>query len=79
MSKIEIGIIAIIVFVLTGVGAYAIESILFRHWGTIGRFESLYEYFKKIDQKQGNITAAVWAAIWVVLIALSALLIYLLS
>ena len=79
MSKIEIGIIAIIVFVLTGVGAYAIESILFRHKGIIGRFEGLFEYYRKIDQKQGNIAAAVWAAIWVVLIALSALLIYLLS
>ena len=79
MSNIAIVIVAIIVFVFTGIVAYVIESVLFRHRGIIGRYEGLFEYFKKIDQKQGNIAAAVWAAIWVVLIVLSALLIYILS
>lgn len=79
MSNIAIVIVAIIVFVFTGIVAYVIESVLFRHRGIIGRYEGLFEYFKKIDQKQGNIAAAVWAGIWVVLIAISAVVIYLLS
>lgn len=76
MNKIEIAIVAVIVFGLTGVGAYLIETILFRNRGTIGRYESLFDYFKKIDQKSGNLAAVVWAIIWVVLIILAALVIY---
>lgn len=77
MNIVKIVIIGILVFILTGVVAYVVESIIFRNKGTIGRYESLFEYFKKIDQKNGNIAAAVWAVIWVLLLILTALVIYL--
>ncbi len=79
MSKVEIGIVAVIVFVVTGVLAYVIESVVYRRRGTIGRYESLLEFYKKIDQKQGNIAAAVWALIWIALMILAAVIIYLLG
>lgn len=77
MSKIGIVIVAGIVFIFTGVVAYVIESVIFRYRGIIGRYEGLFEYYKKIDQKKGNIAAAVWAVLWIVLLAVSALVIYL--
>lgn len=79
MSKVEIGIVAIIVFVITGAAAYVTESLIYRRKGTIGRFESLFEYYKKADQKQGNIAAAVWALIWIAFMVLAAVVIYLLG
>lgn len=77
MGKVEIIIIGVIVFLLTGVVAYLLETMLFRHTGRIGSYEGLFEYFKKIDQKNGNIAVIVWGGIWVVLMALTALVIYL--
>lgn len=79
MSRVEIGIVAIMVFVVTGVLAYVIESVVYRRRGIVRRNESLLEYYKKIDQKQGNIAAAVWALIWIALMILAAVIIYLLG
>ena len=77
MSKVEIALIAIGVFVGTGFLAYVVEAIIFRNRGTIGTYESLFEYFRKTDQKSGNIAALVWAIIWFVLLVLAACIIYL--
>lgn len=77
MSKVETAVAAITVFVFTGAAAYLIESFIFRKRGTIGRYESLFEYYKKVDQKQGNFAAVAWALIWIVLMVLAALIIYL--
>lgn len=68
-----------ILFVATGFVAYLLESILFRNMGRIGRYERLWEYFRKIDQRNGNIAAIVWAGIWIALMVLSGLFIYVMS
>lgn len=66
----------IVVFVLTGVLAYLATTIYFRHSGRIGRYEGLWEYYRKIDQKNGNMAVIVFGVIWVVLMALSGIIIY---
>ena len=76
MKTVETVIICLILFVFTGVVAYLLEAIWFRRIGKIGRYESLWEYFRKIDQKNGNITAAVWAGIWIGLMIVTAAIIY---
>ena len=79
MSKVELIIVFIIVFIGAGFLAYITESIWFRQIGRIGRYESLWEYFRKIDQKNGNITVIVWAVLWIVLMILGCLGVYALS
>ncbi len=79
MKKVELVIVCIVLFVVTGCVAYVIETIWYRSKGKMGRNESLAEHYKKIDQKQGNVAAALWAVIWVILMILSALIIYLVS
>lgn len=79
MNVVRLVIICAITFLVTGYLAYFLETIFFRYIGKIGRYETLWKYFRKIDQKNGNITAAVWAAIWIFLIILAALFIYIAS
>ena len=79
MKTIGTVIICLVLFVITGFVAYLVESILFRNMGIIGRFESLWAYFRKIDQKNGNIAAAAWAGIWVLLMILCGFCIYVMS
>ena len=79
MGKVEMVIIALAIFVGTGFLAYVVEAIIYRNRGTIGSYESLWAYFRKIDQKSGNIAALVWAIIWILLLILAALFIYVAS
>ena len=79
MWKLETIITWIIIFVTTGFVAYVVEAVWFRGIGKIGRYEGLWEYFKKIDQKNGNITAGVWAGIWVALMIICGFVMYLAS
>ena len=58
MKKVELVIVCIVLFVVTGCVAYVIETIWYRSKGKMGRNESLAEHYKKIDQKQGNVAAA---------------------
>ncbi|MBO4750070.1 MAG: hypothetical protein J5546_07100 [Lachnospiraceae bacterium] len=77
MMTVKALVIGIGVFIGTGFLAYVIEAIIFRNRGTIGTYESLFAYFRKVDQKAGNIAALVWAIIWMVLLVLAACFIYL--
>lgn len=79
MNTTETIVLGIILFLVMGVVAYIIETIIFRETGRIGRYEGLFEYFKKIDQKNGNITAAVWAGIWIALMVICGFLMYLMA
>jgi hypothetical protein len=79
MWKLETIIVAVCVFIGAGFIAYVLEAITFRNRGVIGSYESLWEYFKKIDQKHGNIAAIVWALIWIILLVIAAFVIYLAS
>ena len=54
MNLVKIIIVGVVLFGISGVLAYLVDSIMLRYFGTIGRYESLLEYFKKIDQKNGN-------------------------
>ena len=79
MNKVELVIVCVVMFFVTGVLAYVTATIVFRNNGRIGRNESLWEYFRKIDQKNGNIVTAWWAVIWILWMIVSALIIYLVS
>ena len=79
MNIVKIVIIALMLFIVTGFMAYLIDGILLRHVGWIGRFESLWDYFRKIDQKRGNITVVIWSVTWVLLMIIFAVVIYVLS
>ncbi|MCR5460335.1 MAG: hypothetical protein K6F51_10590 [Acetatifactor sp.] len=79
MWSLKTILIGLCVFIGAGFVAYVIEAIIFRNNGTIGRYESLWAYFRKIDQKKGNVAALVWAIIWIIVIILAALFIYLAS
>ena len=79
MNVIKIVIIALMLFIVTGFMAYLIDGILLRYIGWIGRFESLWDYFRKIDQKRGNITVVIWSVTWVLLMIIFAVVIYVLS
>ncbi len=79
MGKVEAIVVCSIVFIVAGFLAYIVESIWFRHVGRIGSYESLWEYFRKIDQKNGNFTAIVWAVLWILLMILGCLGVYALS
>lgn len=76
---VELAIICIVVFIVTGVLAYVAETILLRRKGAVKREESLLEYYRGIEQKKGNWVVISWALIWVGLMAVSALIIYLAS
>ena len=78
MNKtVEMILVCLVLFVMTGVLAYITETILFRHSGRIGSHESLWEYFRKIDQKNGNIAAFWWAVIWIIWMIIRAVIAYL--
>lgn len=79
MKTVMTVITCVILFVITGFVAYLVESILFRYLGIIGRYESLWAYFRKIDQKHGNIAAAAWAGIWVLTMIICGFSIYVMS
>ncbi len=79
MKSSEAVILFLILFIVAGVLSYVVETIIFRNTGRIGRYEDLWAYYKKIDQKNGNIAVIVWAGLWVLIMALGALLFYLLS
>ena len=49
MWKIETIITWMVIFVTTGFVAYVLEAVWFRSIGKIGRYEGLWEYYKKID------------------------------
>ena len=79
MKIVDLVIVCGILFIVTGVLAYVTATIVFRNTGRIGRYESLWEYFRKIDQKNGNIVAFWWGVIWVIWMVISALVAYLVS
>lgn len=76
MNLVKIIIVGVVLFGISGVLAYLIDSIMLRYFGIIGRYESLLEYFKKIDQKNGNKVVVIWSITWVILMILFALIIY---
>jgi len=76
MNLVKIIIVGVVLFGISGVLAYLVDSIMLRYFGTIGRYESLLEYFKKIDQKNGNKVVVIWSITWVILMILFALIIY---
>ena len=79
MKTVELVILCIVIFLVTGVLAYVAETILLRRKGRVKREESLLDYYRGIDQKKGNWVVVSWALIWVGLMAISALIIYLVS
>lgn len=79
MSKVELVFVCVILFIVTGVLAYVTATIIFRNTGRIGRNESLWEYFRGADQKNGNIVTVWWAVIWIIWMIVSALIVYLVS
>lgn len=79
MSKVELIIVCVVLFFVTGVLAYVTATIIFRNTGRLGRSESLWEYFRGAEQKDGNIVTAWWAVIWIAWMIVSALIVYLAS
>jgi hypothetical protein len=77
MWNLKTIVAGVCIFIGAGFVAYVVEAIIFRNNGTIGRYESLWAYFRKVDQKKGNVAALVWAIIWIILLILTALFVYL--
>lgn len=79
MWSLKTILIGLGIFIGAGIVAYVVAAIIFRNKGTIGRDESLWDYYREADQKEGNVAALVWAIIWIILIIIMAFVIYLAS
>ncbi|MBR6477257.1 MAG: hypothetical protein IKS85_02300 [Lachnospiraceae bacterium] len=77
MNSLSIVIVCIVLFLIAGVVAYVIETVLLRRKGKLKGDESLIDFYREIDQKQGNKVVISWTVIWLILMVLCAVIIYL--
>ena len=77
MNSLSIVIVCIVLFLIAGVVAYVIETVLLRRKGKLKGDESLIDFYREIDQKQGNKVVITWTVIWLILMVLCAVIIYL--
>ena len=77
MNSLSIVIVCIVLFLIAGVVAYVIETVLLRRKGKLKVDESLIDFYREIDQKQGNKVVISWTVIWLILMVLCAVIIYL--
>lgn len=72
MKNAETILICLILFVITGIAAYVITTVYYRSKGKMSRYEGLFDYYKKIEQREGNIVMAIWSVVWIVMMLLCA-------